>query len=1324
MAKLNFPTSPSVGTLYSENGNTWRWNGTSWISYNSLDLTNQVSGALGTTYGGTGFTLYSVGDTLFASTANSLGRLAAGASNYVLTSNGPGTAPSWQAISASAASGLTSLNSLTSGIQYFSTGTSGSGFNISSSGSTHTFNIPIAGSGSTGLISTQAQTIAGAKTFSSDFSITSSTASTNSSTGALVITGGVGIGDSLFVAGNISFSSGTNGLLFRKLVAGNFGAIYSTNVTPSTTNYSFITDGASLSLNGTNGVYLNISNTNKIQVTTNNINIVPTTDSTSSSTGALTVAGGVGIGGSLYVASATAISGVTINNGIITGNLTGTATTAGFATTASTANAWTTPRVLTLGGDLTGNVTWSGSGDTTLNATIAANSVALGTDTTGQYASTLSISGSGITATAAIVDDGTAYTIYSSATSNNTASSIVLRDGSGNFTAGTITANLAGTATTAQNLNVNTGNNNIYNPVLFSPQGTGSGVAVSSSSSFSFNPTANILNLSGLAITSSTASTNSTTGALVVTGGVGIGGSLYVNGDLTINGTTTTINSVTLTVDDKNIELGSVNTPSDVTAEGGGITLKGATDKYLNWYTGTGWSSSESFNLINGNTYKISNTSVLSATSLGTGVTNSSLSAVGTIRTGTWSGSLITAFYGGTGYNSYSKGDILVGAGNTLAKLPVGNDLTILTADSNAGTGLSWKGLLAPTYGAFASTSSQPVNGANTLTYVNFNTVLYSNNVTIGTGVSDRVYIYDNGVFDVQFSSQCSLASQNQAHTIDMWFVVDGIPVPNSGTRQTVLGKDYESVLTVNLVQPFISGQYIQLAYSSPAPDMQLGYFSNLTSPTRPNIPSIFLTIEEVSSIIPGSGLAITGLASLNLLTSNAQTLVTGTSGSDFNISSIGSVHTFNIPDASTTARGLITTGSQTIGGSKTFASSIIGSLSGTATTATNINVVFANSNGNHPILFTPTFGSASGIAVSSNTTLVYNAVSDILSVSGAAITASTASTSTSTGALIVSGGVGIGASLNVGTSIVVDSGVFGLSLQRAVGASLGAIYSTAVTPSSSNYSFATDGTNLNLNSTNNVNLNISNTSKLTVSTNNVNVGINVASTSQSTGAFTVTGGAGIGGSLYVGSASSISGVAFNIGSIGATSTTNSTTSSTGAITVTGGVGIGQSASIGGRLQLFNGANYTAFVSSASGNTVYTLPATSPATGTSVLQSTSAGVMSWVPMTAGSSSGNTSQNIVINSAGNANIFHPVLFTPSSSSSGSAISSDSTITFIPSTKLLSVSGLAITSGTASTNTSTGGLLVNGGLGISGQLTFTRASLGFTGVTGTPDRKRHV
>ena len=62
-----------------------------------------------------------------------------------------------------------------------------------------------------------------------------------------------------------------------------------------------------------------------------------------------------------------------------------------------------------------------------------------------------------------------------------------------------------------------------------------------------------------------------------------IDGAALITGDLTVSGTTTTVNSTTLTIDDKNIELGSIGSPTDTTADGGGITLKGATDKTILW---------------------------------------------------------------------------------------------------------------------------------------------------------------------------------------------------------------------------------------------------------------------------------------------------------------------------------------------------------------------------------------------------------------------------------------------------------------------------------------------------------------------------------------------------------------------------------------------------------------------------------------------------------------------------------------------------------------------------------------------------------------------
>jgi hypothetical protein len=121
-----------------------------------------------------------------------------------------------------------------------------------------------------------------------------------------------------------------------------------------------------------------------------------------------------------------------------------------------------------------------------------------------------------------------------------------------------------------------------------------------------------------------------------------------------------------------------------------------------------------------------------------------------------------------------------------------------------------------------------------------------------------------------------------------------------------------------------------------------------------------------------------------------------------------------------------------------------------------------------------------------------------------------------------------------------------------------------------------------------------------------LSVGGNINSTSTKSGAFYVSGGLGVTGNAFIGGTTTIQ------------ATSNSFSATSGALVVSGGAGIAQSVSIGGRLQLFNSSNYTAFVSSATGNTVYTLPATSPATGSSVLQSTSGGLLSWVPMTSGS----------------------------------------------------------------------------------------------------------
>jgi hypothetical protein len=194
------------------------------------------------------------------------------------------------------------------------------------------------------------------------------------------------------------------------------------------------------------------------------------------------------------------------------------------------------------------------------------------------------------------------------------------------------------------------------------------------------------------------------------------GTSLTLSGNLTVYGTTTTFNSTELVINDKNIVLGAYGGPvevgvdyeTDTTADGGGITLKGSTDKTFNWVNATdAWTSSEGLNLVTGKDYRINNASVLTATTLGSNVVNSSLTSVGTIGTGTWQADVIDGQYGGTGVDNSGK-TITLGGNLTTS----GEHATTLTTIGATTLTLPTEGIVATR--EFVSSRNKSFNLATT----------------------------------------------------------------------------------------------------------------------------------------------------------------------------------------------------------------------------------------------------------------------------------------------------------------------------------------------------------------------------------------------------------------------------------------------------------------------------------------------------------------------------------------------------------------------------------------------------------------------------------
>jgi hypothetical protein len=114
-----------------------------------------------------------------------------------------------------------------------------------------------------------------------------------------------------------------------------------------------------------------------------------------------------------------------------------------------------------------------------------------------------------------------------------------------------------------------------------------------------------------------------------------VNGDARIRGSLTVEGNVTSVNTTNVEIADKLIELAKVATPSNSTANGGGISVEGGTDgdKTLTWAsTGSTWSSSENFNLATNKVYRINGFDVLSQTSLGTTVASApGLTSVGTL---------------------------------------------------------------------------------------------------------------------------------------------------------------------------------------------------------------------------------------------------------------------------------------------------------------------------------------------------------------------------------------------------------------------------------------------------------------------------------------------------------------------------------------------------------------------------------------------------------------------------------------------------------------------------------------------------------------------
>lgn len=148
-------------------------------------------------------------------------------------------------------------------------------------------------------------------------------------------------------------------------------------------------------------------------------------------------------------------------------------------------------------------------------------------------------------------------------------------------------------------------------------------------------------------------------------------------------------------------------------------------------------------------------------------------------------------------------------------------------------------------YGNFLSTITQSNAGATAANTMTFNTTDLSNGVSVVS--NSRITIANAGIYNIEFSAQLQKASGGDDY-VDIWLSKNGNNVANTNTTVHLVSNPGYGVAAWNFLVQANAGDYYELKWHSSDTTMQLLAAAAGTNPTRPAIPSVILSVSQISS--------------------------------------------------------------------------------------------------------------------------------------------------------------------------------------------------------------------------------------------------------------------------------------------------------------------------------------------------------------------------------------------------------------------------------------------------------------------------------------------
>ena len=147
-------------------------------------------------------------------------------------------------------------------------------------------------------------------------------------------------------------------------------------------------------------------------------------------------------------------------------------------------------------------------------------------------------------------------------------------------------------------------------------------------------------------------------------------------------------------------------------------------------------------------------------------------------------------------------------------------------------------------YGSFYSTVDQTNAGASVANKMTYNTTDLSNGVSIVS--NSRITMANAGIYNIQFSAQLDKTDSGD-DTAQIWLQKNGSNIANTNTEMTLTGNNGKHVAAWNFFVNAAAGDYFEICWHSIDTAVFLNYIAAASSPTRPAIPSVILTVNKVA---------------------------------------------------------------------------------------------------------------------------------------------------------------------------------------------------------------------------------------------------------------------------------------------------------------------------------------------------------------------------------------------------------------------------------------------------------------------------------------------